>query len=145
MSAHCPGAAAAFGTDEHIKVSRNHSILCQTSPAQTPTHPFKAETVRAVLFSKPVQQIPSGLKSSADERIKEDRIESFVKFKLHYVSFIPLIFRACHSVLKKEIGWCWQDCSLQSNADYYLVFCDRMGVCKSIFWWFVLVFSTYEY
>lgn len=83
------------------------------------------------------------LKSSVDERILEDGIKSFVKFKLHYIYFIPLIHQACHSVFEGNemvltrplfTKQCW----------LLPIFCDRVDVCKLIFWWFVLVFSRYK-
>lgn len=87
-----------FGTDEPNRPSRSYSFLGQISHqiASTNTLPtnLKLRHWELCLDNKfPV-------KSSVDEHITEDGIKSFVKFKFHYIYFIPLICWASHSDLE---------------------------------------------
>ena len=65
MSVDWARSRTVFGTNEPIKPSRSYTFLGQIShpisSTQIPTHQCNAETQKAVLFSKPLQQISPGV------------------------------------------------------------------------------------
>ena len=92
-----------FGTGEHSEGSTSDLFVWQIHTKFLLPNPLPAKwtlkPLRAVLFSKPAQQVSTDMQSSVDEHM-EGRFKSFVKFKLCYIFFIPLIYQACHSVLE---------------------------------------------